>query len=60
MGYDATRARGLVRITLGRFNTEAEVNRFLDILPRLVTELNPDLDWTTSPHLAGPVLAGTI
>lgn len=55
MGYDAERARGLVRITLGRFNTEAEVDRFLEILPRLVAELNPDLDWTTSPQLAGPV-----
>ena len=57
MGYDPERARGLVRITLGRFNTEAEVDRFLEMLPRLVAELNPDLDWTTSPHLAGPVLA---
>lgn len=59
MGYDSERARGLVRITLGRFNTEAEVNRFLEILPALVAQLNPDLDWTTSPQLAGPVLAGT-
>jgi cysteine desulfurase len=59
MGYDAERARGLVRITLGRFNTEAEVDRFLDILPSLVAELNPDLDWTTSPLLAGPLLVGT-
>lgn len=59
MGFDAERARGLVRITLGRFNTEAEVNRFLEILPALVAQLNPDLDWTTSPQLAGPVLAGT-
>jgi cysteine desulfurase len=59
MGYDAERARGLVRITLGRFNTEAEVDRFLEILTRLVEELNPDLDWTTSPQLAGPLLAGT-
>ena len=59
MGYDAERARGLVRITLGRYNTETEVDRFLEILPSLVAELNPDLDWTTSPQLAGPVLAGT-
>jgi cysteine desulfurase len=59
MGFDAERARGLLRITLGRFNTEAEVDRFLQILPGLVAELNPDLDWTTSPQLAGPVLAGT-
>jgi cysteine desulfurase len=59
MGFDPERARGLVRITLGRFNTEGEVDRFLEILPRLVAELNPELDWTTSPQLAGPVLAGT-
>jgi len=59
MGYDSERARGLVRITLGRFNTEAEVDRFLEILTRLVEELNPNLDWTTSPQLAGPLLAGT-
>lgn len=59
MGFDSERARGLVRITLGRFNTEAEVDRFLQILPELVAELNPDLDWTTSPQLAGTVLGGT-
>ena len=58
MGFDTDRARGLVRITLGRFNTEPEVDRFLEILPRLVADLNPDLDWTTSPHLAGPALVG--
>jgi cysteine desulfurase len=60
MGYDAERACGLVRITLGRFNTEAEVDGFLEILTRLVAELNPDLDWTTSPQLAGAMLAGTV
>ena len=32
MGYDAERARGLLRLTLGRFNTQAEVDRFLNIL----------------------------
>ena len=57
MGFDSERARGLIRITLGRFNSDAEVDRFLEILPGLVAELNPDLDWTTSPQLAGPVLA---
>jgi cysteine desulfurase len=33
MGFDPIRARGLVRITLGRMNTEAEVDRFLAFLP---------------------------
>jgi len=59
MGFDDERARGLVRITLGRFNTDAEVDRFLEILPKLVAELNPDLDWTTSDALAGPAPMGT-
>ena len=36
MGYDAERARGLIRVSLGRFNTEQEVDRFLEILPRAV------------------------
>ena len=34
MGYDAEQARGLLRISLGRFNTQQEVDRFLEILPR--------------------------
>lgn len=41
MGYDSFRARGAVRLTLGRFNTEQEVDRFLEVLPRVVGELNP-------------------
>jgi len=57
MGFDAERARGLVRITLGRFNTEAEVDRFVDLLAALISQLDPDLDWTTSAQLAGPALA---
>ncbi len=39
MGYDPIRARGSLRITLGRFNTEAEVRRFLAILPQAVGSL---------------------
>lgn len=41
MGMDAIRARGSMRITLGRFNTEAEVDRFLEVLPRAVEEMRP-------------------
>jgi cysteine desulfurase len=41
MGFDAYRARGGLRITLGRFNTEADVERLLEILPRAVAELSP-------------------
>ncbi len=39
MGFDEERARGLLRVTLGRFNTSAEVERFLRILPAAVAEL---------------------
>ena len=41
MGYDRERARGLIRISLGRFNTEQEVERFIEILVREVAALNP-------------------
>jgi cysteine desulfurase len=40
MGYDSEQARGLLRISLGRFNTQAEVDRFLEILPQAVASLN--------------------
>ena len=39
MGYDAERSRGLIRISLGRFNTREEVQRFLPILIRVVRSL---------------------
>lgn len=41
MGFDPIRARGSLRITLGRFNTDAEVDTFLQILPGLVRDLRP-------------------
>jgi len=41
MGFDPIRARGSLRITLGRFNTDAEVETFLEVLPRLVAEMRP-------------------
>jgi cysteine desulfurase len=41
MGMDPVRARGSLRITLGRFNTDAEIDRFLEILPRLAAEMRP-------------------
>ncbi|HET6177459.1 MAG TPA: cysteine desulfurase family protein [Candidatus Sulfotelmatobacter sp.] len=37
MGYDSEQARGLLRVSLGRFNTKPEVDRLLDILRLLVT-----------------------
>ena len=41
MGFDPIRARGSLRVTLGRFTTEAEVDRFLEVLPRAVASLRP-------------------
>ena len=39
MGFDPVRARGSLRITLGRFNTADEVQRFLGVFPEIVQEL---------------------
>ena len=36
LGFDPFRSRGALRLTLGRFNTEEEVERVIDVLPRLV------------------------
>jgi cysteine desulfurase len=41
MGFDPLRARGSLRITLGRFNTAAEVDHFLDVLPQVAAQLRP-------------------
>jgi cysteine desulfurase len=39
MGFDQFRARGGLRITLGRFNNEKEVEEFLAILPQVVASM---------------------
>jgi cysteine desulfurase len=39
MGLDPIRARGSLRITLGRGNNEADVDRFLEVLPTTVRSL---------------------
>jgi cysteine desulfurase len=41
MGFDPFRARGSLRVTLGRFNTDADVEEFLRVLPRMTGELRP-------------------
>jgi cysteine desulfurase len=41
MGFDQMRARGPLRVTLGRFNTEADCRRLLEVLPQVVSTLNP-------------------
>ena len=49
MGYDSEQARGLLRVSLGRFNTQQEVDRFLEILPRAVAGLNGSETHTQQP-----------
>jgi cysteine desulfurase len=39
MGYDAVAAHGSLRLTLGRENTAAEVERFLEVFPAIVADL---------------------
>lgn len=41
MGFSAEQAQGLLRITLGRFNTRPEVDRFLKIFSAAVERLTP-------------------
>ncbi len=39
MGYDENSARGLIRVSLGRFNTRQQVQEFLKILKCVVAEM---------------------
>jgi cysteine desulfurase len=39
LGFDPLRARGSLRISLGRFNTFEEATRMLEVLPRMVRSL---------------------
>jgi cysteine desulfurase len=41
MGFDPLKARGSLRISLGRFNTMEEADRFLEVLPQAVASLRP-------------------
>jgi cysteine desulfurase len=41
MGFDPLKARGSLRISLGRFNTIEEANRFLEVLPLVAASLRP-------------------
>jgi len=42
MGYDEEAARGLIRVSLGRFNTQAEVDLFLRALLSAVLTLQQE------------------
>ena len=41
MGFDPIRARGSLRLSLGRFTSEADIDRLLDVLPDAVQSLRP-------------------
>ena len=41
LGFDPLKARGSLRISLGRFNTMEEADRFLEVLPQAVASLRP-------------------
>jgi cysteine desulfurase len=55
MGYDAVRARGLIRVSLGRFNTQPEVDRFLDVLSNAVSALTATAERVDFHPRANPV-----
>jgi cysteine desulfurase len=54
MGYDAERSRGLIRISLGRFNTQDEVDRFLHVLSSAVSALPAIAERASLARLANP------
>lgn len=39
MGFDPIRARGVIRLSLGRFNTDEEVGYFIEVLPDVLSKL---------------------
>jgi len=41
MGLSAEQARGFLRVTLGRFNTQRDADHFLDLLPHAIASLSP-------------------
>ena len=48
MGFDPIRARGSLRVTLGRFNTDADVEAFLRVLPEKIKALRPIATYSTT------------
>jgi cysteine desulfurase len=57
LGFDPYRARGSLRITLGRFNTREEVERLLEILPRAVASMRSIHGLTRSARSLAPSIA---
>ena len=52
LGFDAYKARGSLRVTLGRFNTRDEADKFLEAIPRAVASLRP-IRSLRRPSIAG-------
>ena len=53
MGFDPVRARGSLRITLGRFNTPADIETLLRVLPEAVAALRPMSTRAAMPAAVG-------
>ena len=54
MGHDSESARGLIRVSLGRFNTQQEIDRFLDVLSSAVSALPAPAESANLRRLANP------
>jgi cysteine desulfurase len=54
MGHDAESARGLIRVSMGRFNTQQEVDRFLHVLSNAVSALPGTAVRASVSRLANP------
>jgi cysteine desulfurase len=52
MGYDAEQARGLIRVSLGRFNTRDEVDLFLRAITSAVGDLHARSETAENTQLA--------
>lgn len=57
MGYDAERARGLIRISLGRFATRVEVDAFIEILTSAISAVSQSHETTAHEASAQMQLA---
>jgi cysteine desulfurase len=53
MKLDVDRSRGSMRFSFGRFNTEAEVDKALEILPSVISKLRSLSSAPTAREPAG-------
>lgn len=57
MGYDDDRARGLLRISLGRFNTAQEADRFLDLLAQVIRKIRANVSDAHAADVSPEIVA---